>query len=60
MIRKSLQVKLGKNSYPIYIGDDIIHFSGKIVSLIGDFSRVIIVTDKNIEKLHLLLNKKHH
>ena len=53
MIRKSLQVKLGKNSYPIYIGDDILKFSGKIVSLIGDFSRVIIVTDKNIEKLHL-------
>ena len=58
MIQKSLQVNLGKNSYPIYIGDDIIKFSGRIVSLIGDFSRIVIVTDKNIEKLHLVEVKK--
>ena len=53
MIQKSLQVNLGKDSYPIYIGDNILKYSGKIVSSIGEFSKVIIVTDKNIKKFHL-------
>ena len=32
---------------------NILKYSGKIVSSISEFSKVIIVTDKNIKKFHL-------
>ena len=58
MLKKQLQVKLGKNSYPIFIDKNILRDSGKIISNLGNFSSVIIITDNNVEKIYLDSVKK--
>ena len=58
MLKKKLQVKLGKNSYPIFIDKNILKDSGKIISNLGDFSSVIIITDNAVEKIYLENVKK--
>ena len=58
MLKKQLQVKLGKNSYPIFIDKNILRDSGKIISNLGNFSSVIIITDNTVEKIYLDSVKK--
>ncbi len=53
MLKKKIEVKLSKNSYPIYIDKDILRDSGKIISNLGDFSSIIVITDKIVDKIYL-------
>ena len=42
-----------KPAYPVYIGSDLIRNTGSLVQNLGDFERVCVVTDDNVEKLYL-------
>lgn len=50
---KNLKVELGANSYPIYVGENIISKLGEMIQLFGIGSQAVVaITDSNIEKLH--------
>ena len=49
----TVTVKLGSDSYPIYIEEELISKVGKIIESIGSYQKVIIVTDRNVARLHL-------
>ena len=53
MIKKKIIVKLGKRSYPIFIGENLILEVGKIIESLGKYSKIIIVTDNNVSKYYL-------
>ncbi len=53
MLKKQIILRLGKNSYPIYVDKDILKDSGKIISDLGNFSSIIVITDKTVEKIYL-------
>ena len=53
MTNNTVTVKLGSDSYPIYIEEELISKAGKIIGLIGSYQKVVIVTDKNVARLHL-------
>ena len=48
---KKLNVKLGtENSYPIYIGDNLLINFPSYIDQFKDYSKIIIVTDRNVNK----------
>ena len=53
MIKPRTRVKLGENSYPIYIEENIISEIGNIIKKFGSFSKYILVTDNNVAKFYL-------
>ena len=53
MIKPKTKVKLGENSYPIYIEENIVSEIGNIIGKIGSFSKYILVTDSNVAKFYL-------
>jgi 3-dehydroquinate synthase len=53
MLNNTVTVKLGSDSYPIYIEEELISKVGKIIEAIGSYQKVIIVTDRNVARLHL-------
>ena len=53
MIKPKTKVKLGENSYPIYIEENIVSDIGNIIGKIGSFSKYILVTDSNVAKFYL-------
>ncbi len=53
MINKTLQVNLGEKSYPIYVEENLISKVGEIVKSINSFSKILVITDRNVSKLHL-------
>lgn len=53
MLNNSIKVKLGSNSYPIYIEEELISKVGKIIDSLGSYQKVIIVTDRNVAKIYL-------
>ena len=57
MLNKKVEVKLGKDSYPVFIDNNILGDSGKIISNLGNFSSVVIITDKTVDKIYLDLVK---
>ena len=54
----TVRVKLDDYSYNIVIGEDLLHFTGKILDKHLNRRRVAIVTDDNVAKLHLPKLKK--
>lgn len=58
--RRELIVELGERSYPIYIGEGILHEAGELLAArgISKKSPMLIVTDESIAKLHLPLLEK--
>ena len=49
---KKLNVKLGtENSYPIYIGDNLLINFPSYIDQFKDYSKIIIVTDRNVKKI---------
>lgn len=48
-----VDVELGEKSYPIYIGNDLLSKSGALIKEKLPKSKCVIVTDKNVAKLHL-------
>lgn len=40
-------------AYPVYIGSGLIQNTGSLIEHLGDFERVCVVTDDNVEKLYL-------
>ena len=53
MIKSTIKVNLNKNSYPIFLGENHIDIACEIISNLGEFSKIIIITDKNVGKLYL-------
>ena len=47
-----LYVNLGKNSYPIYIENDILNDAGKYVSEVFSGKRIMVVSDDNVYPLY--------
>ena len=59
---KKLNVKLGtENSYPIYIGDNLLINFPSYINQFKNYSKIIIVTDKNVNRYYkkILLNLKN-
>ena len=50
---KSLKVDLGKRSYDILIGENLINKAGSLISPLLKRPRVFIITDSNVAKLYL-------
>ena len=48
MINKTLQVNLGEKSYPIYVEENLISKVGEIVKSINSFSKILVITDRNV------------
>ena len=53
-----LNVELGKNSYPIFIGKNLLSNIGEKIKSFTDLNYAIIITDKNVEEIHLPIVKK--
>ena len=53
-----LSVELGKNSYPIFIGKNLLSNIGEKIKSFTDLNYAIIITDKNVEEIHLPIVKK--
>lgn len=51
--KKIINVKTKNISYKIFIGENLLESSGVIIKKIVQKKRVIIITDKNVAKLHL-------
>lgn len=49
----TIDVALGKRSYKIIVGTNLMEKSGEIISPYLDAPRVIIITDRNVAKYHL-------
>ena len=49
---EKILVKLKKNTYPIFIGEEILSECGNIIKNFGDYSKVIIISDKNVSKVY--------
>lgn len=47
-----LKVELGKRSYPIFIGDDILGNLGEMYQLFGYGKKAVVITDKTVERQH--------
>ncbi len=50
--QKTIRVELGERSYDIIIGDGLLAGAGQRLVKLHPDSRVIIITDSNVEKLH--------
>ena len=50
---ESVEVNLGKNGYEIIVGESILPQLGKVISKLGKFNKVAIVTDVNVADLYL-------
>ena len=48
-----IKVKLDNESYPIYVGSNLLENSGNIINSLGKFSSYIVICDRKISKLHL-------
>ncbi|MDG1153606.1 MAG: 3-dehydroquinate synthase [Alphaproteobacteria bacterium] len=53
-----LSVELGKNSYPVFIGKNLLSNIGEKIKSFTDLNYAIIITDKNVEEIHLPIVKK--
>ena len=53
-----LNVELGKNSYPIFIGKNLLSNIGEKIKSFTDLNYAIVITDKNVEEIHLPIVKK--
>ena len=53
MPNNNINVKLGYNSYPIYIDNNLLKSAGNIINNLGKFSSFVVVCDKKVSKLHL-------
>ena len=53
MIKKTLQVSLGKDSYPIYIQENALDQTSEVIKGLGEFSKIIIITDNNVAEIYL-------
>ena len=51
--RTTINVRTKNISYKIFIGESLIESSGSIIKKIVQKKRVIVITDKNVAKLHL-------
>ncbi len=56
--RRTVSVDLDSRRYDILIGNDLISNAGELVSELSPSARVVIVTDTNVEPLHLPELKK--
>ena len=45
MIKATIKVNLNKNSYPIFLGENHIDIAYEIISNLGEFSKIIIITE---------------
>lgn len=53
MNKDILNVKLQKRSYPIFIEENLIGNTGRIISSIGNYSQVVIITDENVANFYI-------
>ena len=49
---RTVEVDLGKRSYPIHIGEGLLSRTGSLVSALRPGARCAIVTDANVDRLH--------
>ncbi|HHT9152085.1 MAG TPA: 3-dehydroquinate synthase [Candidatus Hypogeohydataceae bacterium YC40] len=49
---KTIKVKLGARSYNIFIASGLLKELGRLLGNYGNFTKVLILTDKNIEKFY--------
>ena len=58
-----IKVKLDNESYPIYVGSNLLENSGNIINSLGKFSSYIVICDRKISKLakerKIAMNKKY-
>ena len=47
-----LLVELGENSYPVFIGENILENLGEMLKLYNFSSQVVVITDSNVLKHH--------
>ena len=55
---EKIVVKLKNRKYPIFIGEEILYDCGSIIKDFGNFSKVIIISDKNVSKIYAKDTKK--
>jgi 3-dehydroquinate synthase len=63
MIQRQIDVALGKRSYPIYIGADMVSSFAPMCRQHGISDSIVIITDRNVASYHLqplLQNLLHH
>jgi shikimate kinase/3-dehydroquinate synthase len=51
--KEVIKVDLGSKSYPIVVGGDIICQIDQYISNLGNYSKIIVITDRNVAKIHL-------
>ncbi len=50
--KKVIKVKLGERSYSIIIASGLLKELGRLLQQYGKFTKIIIITDKNVERFH--------
>jgi len=58
MNKIKLKVELGKNSYPIFIGNNLLSNIGEKIKSFTNLGYTIVITDENIAKIHFPTIKK--
>ena len=58
MNKIKIKVELGKNSYPIFIGNNLLSNIGEKIKSFTDLGYTIVITDENIAKIHFPTIKK--